>query len=169
MIRRTVIIRMPDTVDMSIYRSDGGLSGNDMDIFNMLKDINATWVENRMPGTKVWANKQLVLMRVDSDLANLQALFSTHTSPAWIIKRMRQIKKHLIVDGNGDPILDGEGNLQYEIVHDLKSDAMDNQIKQFMVSRKDELGDDIPYTGIVRLPYHDNADERDYPETVDFG
>ena len=76
MIRRTVIIRMPDTVDMSIYRRGEGLTGDDLDIFNMLKDINATWVEDRMPGTKVWANKQLVLMRVDSDLANLQALFA---------------------------------------------------------------------------------------------
>ena len=159
---------MSDTVDMSIYRTNEGLSGQDLDIFNMLQRIGATWVENRMPGTRVWANKQLVLFRVTADFPSLQGEIASN-SGGWILKRVRQIHKQVIVDGNGDPILDGEGNLQYEIVYELKNNSMDNQIKQFMVPRKDENGDDIPYTGIVRLPYHDNADERDYPETVDFG
>jgi hypothetical protein len=160
---------MSDTVDMSIYRFSDGLEGDDLDIFNMLRSINASWVADRMPGTHTGANKQLVLMRVDTDATNLQALFASNTSPAWIISRMKQILPQVIVNGEGEPILDEDGNFQYEVIHEVKSNALDSQIKQFMVPNKDADGNDIPFTGLVRLHYHDNAAERDYPETVDFG
>jgi hypothetical protein len=128
--------------------------------------MDATWL--RMPGMGIFESKRLWQLRVDGKPSQFNAFLAEH-APAWELLRMRKIHKQLIVDGEGKPVLDGEGNRQYEIVRDHKTPASDAIIKAHMILRKDTNGDDMPYTGLVRLSHLDTQAERDNPEYVDFG
>ncbi len=85
---------------------------------------------SQMPGTQVVSNRRLVQGEVvpmggwageatEIVMAGATAQYAGTVSLAGA----QTTKAELVVDGNGDPILDGEGNKQYEIKVYLKPSA----------------------------------------------
>jgi len=166
MSRRVLILRIPKAVDLDILKkADKELTKVQRQLKRAFRKMRASW--QPMPGMKVVNNKRLWLLRVDGNIARFQQFLADH-SLAWTIPRMRRVHRKLVVDGNGDPVLDVDGNKQHKVFHDRKNKTQDNVIKSHMILHKDKDGNDMPFSGKIRLPYHDNSEERNHPEYVIF-